>query len=98
MINADMRTYNYFTLGEDNGYGQPQMPGKDAEPVGQVKMAIYTTSQYIQDNINYSGATYLGLTNALLDDTYLIEYGEKLLKVLYVQPRGRMRQVFMAER
>ena len=96
MINADMRLYDYFTLGTDNGYGQPTMPDKDANPVGQVKMAINITSQSIQDNINYKDSQYIGLTHAKVDDTYVIQYGDERLKVLYVNSMGRLNQVFMA--
>jgi hypothetical protein len=94
MINADMRLYNYFTLGEENEYGQ-RLPSK--EPVGQIKMAINISSQTVQDNINYSGATYVGLTHAKVDDTYIIEYGNERLKVLNVNDKGRLNQVFMAK-
>lgn len=94
MINADFRLYNYFTFGEDDGYGQPTL--SDA-PVGQVKMAINITSQSIQDNINYKDAQYIGLTHAEVDDTYVIEYGNGRLKVLYVNPKGRYNQVFLKE-
>lgn len=93
MINADMRLYNYFTLGELNEAGQKVL---SKEPVGQVKMAINISSQAVQDNINYTGATYVGLTHAKVDDTYVIEYGEERLKVLYVNNKGRLNQVFMA--
>ena len=93
MINADMRLYNYFTLGEQDEYGQQVISN---EPVGQVKMAINISSQAVQDNINYTGATYVGLTHAKVDDTYVIEYGEERLKVLYVNNKGRLNQVFMA--
>lgn len=92
MINADMRTYNYFTFGELDSYGQPQL---SKEVKGTVKMAIYTTSNSIQDNIRYKDSTYIGLTSALLDDSYVIQYGEERLKVLYVAPKGRFKQVFM---
>lgn len=94
MISAQMKTYNYFTLGDNDGYGQPQL---STEPQGQIKMAINITSQSIQDNINYKDASYMGLTFYLLDDTYVIEYGDKKLKVLYVNPMGRYNQIFMAE-
>ena len=93
MINADMRLYNYFTLGELNKAGQKVL---SKEPVGQVKMAINISSQAVQDNINYTGATYVGLTHAKVDDTFVIEYGEERLKVLYVNNKGRLNQVFMA--
>ena len=93
MINADMRLYNYFTLGTQDEYGQLV---QSDEPVGQIKMAINISSQEIQNNINYTGASYIGLTHAKVDDTYIIEYGEERLKVLYVNNMGRLNQVFMA--
>ena len=96
MINADMRLYDYFTLGDDNGYGQPQLPAVDAEPDGQIKMAINITSQSTQDNVNYQDAQYVGLTFADVDDTYIITRSlHERLKVLYVNPKGRLKQVFM---
>lgn len=95
MINTDMKLYNYFTLGADNGYGQPAIPTEDAVPEGTVKMAINITSQNVQDNVNYSGAQYIGLTHANVDDTYIIQYENERLKVLYVNPKGRLKQVFM---
>lgn len=94
MINAQMRAYDYFTFGEKDAYGQPQL---SKEIQGAVRMAINLTSQSIQDNINYKDANYIGLTYGLLDDTYVIQYGDKKLKVLNVNPIGRMKQVFLAE-
>lgn len=94
MINADMRTYNFFTLGDDNGYGSPVL---SSEVKGTLKMAINTTSQSVQDNIKYKGATYIGLTHDYVDDSYVIALGDEKLKVLYVQPKGRFKQVFMAD-
>lgn len=94
MINANFKKYNYFTIGEKNTYGQEVMPTKDSEPVGEITMAIHLSSKSILDDINYAGANYIGLTHAKVDDTYIIEYGEERLKVLYVTP-GRLNQVFM---
>jgi hypothetical protein len=94
MINNKMRNYDYFTYGENNSYGQPQL----SETVqGTIKMAINVTSQYVQDNIQYKNATYVGLTFASVNDKYVIQYGDVKLKVLYVNPAGRMNQVFMSE-
>ena len=59
-------------------------------------MAINITSQSVQDNINYKDSQYVGLTHAKVDDTYVIEYGDERLKVLYVNPTGRFNQVFMS--
>lgn len=95
MISADMRFYNYFTIGEANGYGQPQMPSKDALPDGQIKMTINTISQGIADTIKYKEASYIGLTHANVDDTYIIEFNGERLKVLYINPKGKYKQVYL---
>lgn len=95
MINNDMREYSFYTYGATDAYGQQQL---SKEPTGTVKIAINITSQSVQDNINYRGASYLGLTYSnLLDDSAVIEYCDKKLKVLYVNPKGRLKQVFLAE-
>lgn len=95
MINADFHSYNYFTFGDKDKYGQAQL---SEEIQGSVSMAINTISQTITDSVRYKDATYLGLTHdAKVNDTYVIEYGAEKLKVLYVNPRGRLKQVFMAE-
>ena len=96
MINTNMRFYDFFTLGTKDEYGQHTLPGIDAIPEGSIKMAINITSQSVQDNINYKDSQYIGLTYAEVDDTYIIQYGTERLKVLYVNPLGRMKQVFMA--
>lgn len=95
MINANMRLYNFFTLGGLDAYGQPTIP-QDAEPTGQIKMSISISSQSVQDNIMYQGCQYMGLTHDTeVNDTYVIEYGKERLKVLYVSPQGRLKQVFL---
>lgn len=94
MINADMRSYNYFTFGEKNIYGEKVL---SAQPIGTIKITINPVSQSISDNVNYSQATYIGLTRAEVNDTYVIDYEGAKLKVLYVNPKGRLKQVYMAE-
>lgn len=94
MINTDMRLYDYFTFGEDNGYGMPQLSDS---PKGQIKIAINISSQATQDNILFKDCTYVGLTQNQVDDTYVIDYENKKLKVLYVNPKGRYKQVFLKE-
>lgn len=95
MINTDMRLYNYYTFGADDGYGMPQLT---EAPEGQIKMAINISSQATQDNILYKDCSYIGLTtDAKVNDTYVIEYEKGRLKVLYVNPKGRYKQVFLKE-
>ena len=92
MINAAMRFYDYFTFGEPNEYGQKTLSD---EPKGTIKIVINIASQTTQDNINYKDCRYIGLTNAPIDDSYVIQYGEEKLKVLYVNPLGRLTQVYL---
>ena len=95
MINAQMKTYNYFTFGALDEYGQKTL---STEPIGTVKIAINTLSQNVADNINYKDSSYIGLTfNNSIDDSWAIAYGETKLKVLYVNPMGRYKQVFLKE-
>ncbi len=92
MINS-MKEYDYYVYEGDNEYGQPTL---SSSPVGTIKMNINITSQMIQDNVNYSNCNYIGLThNKQVNDTWVIEYGDEALKVQYVNPKGRLNQVFM---
>lgn len=94
MINAAMRNYDYFIFGALDEYGQPQL---STEKQGSIKMNININSQIIVDNILYKDATCMGLTKQEVKDTYVIQYGDTKLKVLYVNPLGRYNQVFMKE-
>lgn len=96
MITTNMRNYNYFTIGTTtDAYGQETTT---TEHTGTVKMSIYITSQSVQDNIKYKDCSYIGLTHDKnIDDTYVIEYGTEKLKVHYVNPQGRYKQVYMGE-
>lgn len=93
MVNARMRTYNYQTYGELNEYGQPGLSNE----IDTIKMAIDFVTEAIDENSLYSGAQYTGLTHdKAVNATYVIQYGDEKLKVLYVNPAGRYKQVFMA--
>ena len=94
MINTDMRLYDYFTFGADNSYGMPTL---SEAPEGKIKMAINISSQTTQDNILFKDCTYIGLTLHQVNDTYVIDYEGRKLKVLYVNPKGRFKQVFLKE-
>lgn len=94
MINTDMQQYDYFTFGAYDEYGQPMV---SKEPMGKIKMAVYITSQSIQDNVLYEDCAYIGLTkDSSINNTYVIKYGEERLKVLYVNSKGRLKQIYMA--
>ena len=90
-----MKNYNFFTIGENDAYGQPAL---STEIKGTVKMNINIISQAITENINYKDATYLGLTlDRNINDTYVIKYDDVMLKVMYVNPQGRYIQVYLQE-
>lgn len=101
MINTSMRAYEYFKYGEPNEYGQQTLiKGDDGEPIvqGTVKLAIALTTQTVQDSINYHNAQFCAQTlDKDIDDTYIILYGKMRLKVLFVAPGGRYKQVFLNE-
>lgn len=93
MINADMRLYDYYTYGAADSYGQPVLSDTIQ---GTIKMAINISSQTIQDNIRYKDCSYIGITHdKAIDESYVIQYGSERLKVLYVNPKGRFKQVFL---
>lgn len=95
MINASMRDYPYYIYNSIDEYGQNIVT---PEAQGTIKMSINITSQNVQENIKYKDCTYLGLTTRKnIDDSYVIQYGDEKLKVLYVNPNGRYIQVFMSE-
>lgn len=96
MYSVKSRFYKFYKYSDKkNTYGQLQLSNDEA---GEVKIAIFTTSQSIQDNINYKDANYMGLTfSSLLDDQCVIQYGDKKLKVLYVNPDSRLKQIFLKE-
>lgn len=94
MISIQLKNYDYYTFEEKNSYGQPSLSQTDK---GTVKMAINLISEVISENAIYSDAQYVGLTfDKDIDSKYVIQYGDDKLKVLYVNPLGRYRQVFLA--
>ena len=93
MIFNNMRSYSYSTFGGLDSYGQPQL---SEMPVGEVVLSINLLNQATADNILYKDANYIALTlDNNVNDTYVINYGELQLKVLYVNPFGRYKQVFL---
>ena len=93
MINANMKSYSYYVLDEYDDYGQVKEKAAD----DKIKMSINFASESIQESPLYSGAQFVGLTlNKDVSAKYIIQYGTEKLKVLYVNPAGRFKQVFMA--
>jgi hypothetical protein len=88
-----MKLYNYYTLGELDGYGTNQT---SEEVKGQVKLSIFLQTKQLSDNSIYKETQFTALTNDKdINEKYLIEYNEKLLKVLYINDLGRYRQIYL---
>lgn len=95
MINTKMHLYDYYTMSGIDAYGQAAI---SKEVKGSVKMAVYTTTQNVQNNILYLNAQYMALTHDRnINDTYVIQYGDTKLKVLYINDTGRYKQVFLSK-
>ena len=94
MISTDMRQYDYLLYGEEDAYGTPTLSN---EIKGTIKLAIYTNSIAVTDSVKYSEGDYVALTRSPIADNYVIIYGEKRLKVLYVIPTRTYTQVFLKE-
>lgn len=92
MINNDMRLYDYHLFEDADGYGQPVCSN---EVKGQVKMAVNIASQTIRDSVAYQGTELIGLTYTDVTDKYVIVYNNAKYKVLYINPKGRLNQVYM---
>lgn len=94
MINAQMTEYKYYPY-KENSYGEAII---DEGSSGSILMAINLVNQSVSDNPLYTNATYIGLTyNKEISDKHVIQYGNQKLKVLYVNPIGRYKQVYMAK-
>ena len=97
MINSKMKFYPYYVFSDDtDAYGQ-----KVLKPIqeGLVKINIQLVSQNVADNIKYTQASYVGLTSDRdINDKWVIQYDdESMLKVLYVNPHGKLKQVFLGD-
>ena len=98
MINTDMRDYDYYLYGDKDEYGQATLISDDSgTPIvqGQIRMAINVATQGIKDSVAYSGTNYTGLTHDLVSDKMVIQFGVENLKVLYVNPMGRYKVVYL---
>ena len=94
MINNKMRSYDYFTLTDVDSYGVPQLTEKQ----GSVKLSLTHLTTAITQDIKYKDSSYVGLTyDKNINDTYVIQYGDEKLKVLYVIPSDRLIQVFLGD-
>lgn len=92
-----MRDYTYYKLNDEtDAYGQLLL---NPNSVGTVKINIQVVTQALADNIKYKQASYVGLTSDNnINDSCVIQYNEnEKLKVLYINPKGKLKQVFLGD-
>ena len=102
-IQTRMKSYEIQTYGI-NEYGESQLGyAPVVTPIGPliprnakttttnyIKMAIYLSNQATNQNINYTEADYIGITqDTSLLDNMAINYDGKWLKVKTITPVGR---------
>ena len=93
MIQSNMKLYNYYTLGEFDDYGTEQV---SKQVSGQVQLSIFLQTKQLSDNSIYKDVQFTALTNDKdINEKYLIEYNNMLLKVLYINDLGRYRQIYL---
>ena len=93
MIQNNMKLYNYYTLSELDDYGTNQVSKQIS---GQVKLSIFLQTKQLSDNSIYKEVQFTALTNDKdINEKYLIEYNNMLLKVLYINDLGRYRQIYL---
>ena len=100
MISRERRDYEYFRYSEeDNAYGQKTLIKDDENnPVvfGTVSMSIFDTANAFTGDVRFKDSKYLGLTNdKFIDTSFVINYKGEHLRVQYIVPRGRYKQVFL---
>lgn len=92
MINSNMKSYAYYMFDGFDTYGQSKL---SEAPVGNIKLSISLLNKSTKDNVLFADANYMALTMENITDKYVIDYGEVQLRVLYVNPYGRYKQVYL---
>jgi len=92
VINRSEQPALLYTMGGQDEYGQDLV-----EPIAQKKITLtfglYNHKQ--TDDIRYEDVEYTGLTPYDVADDQVIELNGFKYKVLFVNPFGRMKQVFL---
>lgn len=92
VINRAQVQATLITMGGQDEYGQDLMNELDRKPI-TLTFGLYNHKQ--TDDIRYEDVEYTGLTIYDVFDDQIIQIGEDRYKVLFANPFGRMRQVFL---
>lgn len=96
-VSTTTNAYGEVVVEQTRGEVEEEPTSSTDTEVNTIKMAINLSNQHNNNNIIYTEADYIGLTTDQVDDTYIIEYGDYKLKVKYVNPIGRFKQVALVK-
>lgn len=82
------------TMGGQDEYGQDLVDALEEKPI-TLTFGLYNHKQ--TDDVRYEDVEYTGLTAYDVSDNQIIAIGDKEYKVLFVNPFGRMNQVFLRQ-
>lgn len=92
VINRSMREALKFALGADDEYGQATL---DTENPSTIHLTFGLYNHKEVEDVRYQDVEYTGLTFDNLTDNDVIQLGEDKYKVKFVNPFGRINQVFL---
>jgi len=92
VINRSMHQAQVLMLGEDDEYGQPQIVEAPLPSI-TLSFGLYTHSSV--EDPRYQDVEYTGLTTHEVNDKMVLQIGDERYKVLFVNPFGRINQVFL---
>lgn len=90
MINRQTRKYSYSVLGDTDSYGQ-----ETVTETGTIDIAIAYQTFNVDGNLRYTTDKFVGVTNDNITDKYIIQYGDKKLKVTYTFPSNGRNYVYL---
>ena len=92
VINRNLIKADMFRLGEVDEYGQEEIDTENAETV-HLTFGLY--NHHETEDVRYQDVEYCGLTYDNITDQNILLLDEKQYKVKFVNPYGRMKEVFL---
>ena len=92
VINRSMREALKFSLAADDEYGQATLDTENPSTI-HLTFGLYNPKEVA--DVRYQDVEYTGLTFDNLTDNDVIQLGEDKYKVKFVNPFGRISQVFL---
>lgn len=92
VINRDMREATLLTMGGKDAYGQ-NLSNIIAQSTIHLTFGLYNHREV--DDIRYQAITHTGLTKDVVNDNQIIVLDGKQYKVQFVNPYGRLSQLFL---